>query len=93
MKKGRVKGMLHCLLCVQIPPPPPPLPLSVDLQLPLQHAYAALPTCVCSMASSLHMSGGKMSWRVAAHWPHLMKNCAQGGARCGREQPCKATAA
>mmetsp|Transcript_11854 Transcript_11854/g.39003 ORF Transcript_11854/g.39003 Transcript_11854/m.39003 type:complete len:470 (+) Transcript_11854:1066-2475(+) len=28
---------------------------------------------VCSFASSLHMSFGKRSERVAAHWPHLMK--------------------
>ena len=27
---------------------------------------------VCSFASSEHMSGGKMSARVAAHWPHFM---------------------
>ena len=27
---------------------------------------------VCSFASSAHMSGGNMSARVAAHWPHFM---------------------
>ena len=29
-------------------------------------------TCVCKCSSSVHMSGGNMSCRVAAHWPHLM---------------------
>mmetsp|Transcript_34328 Transcript_34328/g.101984 ORF Transcript_34328/g.101984 Transcript_34328/m.101984 type:complete len:307 (+) Transcript_34328:802-1722(+) len=30
--------------------------------------------CVCRCASDAHMSGGNRSCRVAAHWPHLMKN-------------------
>mmetsp|Transcript_45749 Transcript_45749/g.115663 ORF Transcript_45749/g.115663 Transcript_45749/m.115663 type:complete len:328 (+) Transcript_45749:896-1879(+) len=35
--------------------------------------------CVCSVSSVAHMSGGNMSGRVAAHWPHLMN---AGPARC-----------
>lgn len=40
-------------------------------------------TCVCSLSSSSHISGGKTSWRVAAHWPHLMNAGPDGSSRAG----------
>ena len=39
----------------------------------VQHQRLRRHTCECSISSSPQRSGGNRSWRVAAHWPHLMK--------------------